>query len=94
MRDGGLQGKVEDKGEQHDKHHLDITMNGEKPEEVTNFKYLGTTLSKDGTSTIEVLMRIAMATTAMALLSRLWTSSSASPPCTGSKSSSKSSFFL
>ncbi|KAH3855785.1 hypothetical protein DPMN_098354 [Dreissena polymorpha] len=31
-----------------------ITMNGEKQEEVTSFKYLGATLSKDGTSTAEL----------------------------------------
>jgi exonuclease III len=56
----------------------DITMNGEKLEEVSKFKYLGATLSKDGTSTAEVRIRIATATSAMARLSRLWTSSAIS----------------
>ena len=55
---------------------VDITMNGEKLKEATSFKYLGATMSKDGTSTAEVRIRIALATAAMARLSRLWTSSS------------------
>ena len=32
----------------------DITMNGQKREEMTNFKQLGAILSKDGTSIAEV----------------------------------------
>ncbi|KAH3849984.1 hypothetical protein DPMN_092389 [Dreissena polymorpha] len=48
----------------------DITMNGEKLADVTSFKYLDATLSKDGTITA-VRIRIAMATTAMARRSRL-----------------------
>ena len=58
----------------------DITMNGEKLEEVTNFKYLGATLSKDGTSTAEVHIRIATATSAMARLNRIWKSNAISFP--------------
>jgi len=49
----------------------DTTMNGEKLEEVTRVKYLGATMSKDGTSTAEVRIRIAMATVAIARLSKL-----------------------
>ena len=58
----------------------DIFMIGEKLEEVTSFKYLGAALSKDGSSTADVQIRIAIATAAMARLSRLWTSSSISFP--------------
>ncbi|KAH3820726.1 hypothetical protein DPMN_122475 [Dreissena polymorpha] len=43
----------------------DINMDGEKLEEVTSCKYVGTTLSKYGTSTAEVQIIIAMATSAM-----------------------------
>ncbi|KAH3795118.1 hypothetical protein DPMN_148663 [Dreissena polymorpha] len=35
----------------------DTTMNGEKLKEVTSFAYLGTTLSKDCTSSAEVLLK-------------------------------------
>jgi len=49
----------------------DTTMNGEKLEEVTRVKYLGATMSKDCTSTAEVRIRIAMATVAIARLSKL-----------------------
>ena len=58
----------------------DITIIGEKLEEVTSFKYLGATLSKDGTSTTEVRISIAMATASIARLRTLWTSSSISFP--------------
>ena len=39
-----------------------ITINGETLEQVDNFKYLGASLSKDGTFTAEVRIRIARAT--------------------------------
>ena len=55
-----------------------ITMNGEPLEEVSTFKYLGATLSKDGTCTAEIRIRIATATAAMARLSRIWKSSNIS----------------
>ncbi|KAH3777240.1 hypothetical protein DPMN_178680 [Dreissena polymorpha] len=42
---------------------------------MTTFKYLGATLSKDSTSTAEVRIRIALATSAITRLSGLWTSS-------------------
>ena len=54
--------------------HANITMNGESLEEVSNFKYLGATLAKDGTSTTEIRKRIATATAAMAKLTRVWKS--------------------
>ena len=44
----------------------DMTMKGQQLEEVTSFKYLGATLSKDGTSSTEVRVRIASAMAAMA----------------------------
>ena len=51
-----------------------ITMNGDPLEEVTSFKYLGATLSKDGTCTAEIRIRINSATAAMARLNRVWKS--------------------
>ena len=51
-----------------------IYMNGEKLEEVSSFKYLGATLTKDGRSLKEIKTRIAMATQALAKLSKIWKS--------------------
>ena len=51
-----------------------IVMNGELLEEVTQFKYLGATLTKDGTSSSELRIRTAMATAAMARLHPIWKS--------------------
>ncbi|KAH3885770.1 hypothetical protein DPMN_009768 [Dreissena polymorpha] len=61
-------GEVKHHGEQHDATNTstDITMNGEKVEEVTSFKYLDATLSNDGTSTAEVRINIAIGTASMA----------------------------
>ena len=50
----------------------DMTMNGQKLEEVTSFKYLGATLCEDGTWSAEVRIRIAPAMAAMARLNRIW----------------------
>ena len=58
----------------------DIIMNGERLEEVNSFKYLGATLTKDGSSTAEIRIRIATATAAMARLDRVWKSSNISFP--------------
>lgn len=55
-----------------------IYMNGQKLEEVDSFKYLGATLSKDGSCTAEVRIRISTATSAMARLDRIWRSNSIS----------------
>ena len=52
--------------------NADITMNGQKLEEITSFKYLGATLGKDGTCSTEVRVRIASAMAAMARLNRIW----------------------
>ena len=52
----------------------DITMNDQQLEEVTAFKYLGSTLSKDGRSTSEIKIRLAVAMTAMAGLQKIWRS--------------------
>ena len=50
----------------------DISMNGQKLEEVTSFKFLGATLCKDGTCSAEVRIRFASAVSAMARLNRIW----------------------
>ena len=51
-----------------------ITMNGETLEQVDNFKHLGESLSKDGTCTAEIRIRIARATASMASLQKIWRS--------------------
>ena len=51
-----------------------ITMTGEPLEEVSNFKYLGAVLSKDGSCADEIRARITSALAAMARLSRVWSS--------------------
>jgi len=48
-----------------------ISMNGQKLVEVTSFNYLGATLSKDGTCSAEVRIRIASAMATMARLGRI-----------------------
>ena len=50
----------------------DVSLNSQKLEEVTSFKYLGATLCRNGTCSAEVQIRIASAMTAMARLSRIW----------------------
>ena len=51
-----------------------ILMNGEQLEEVNNFKYLGATITKDGRSTDDVKTRLAIATSSMARLFKIWKS--------------------
>ncbi|KAH3721523.1 hypothetical protein DPMN_064452 [Dreissena polymorpha] len=58
----------------------DINMKGEKLEKEISVKNLGATLAKDGINSAEVRLRIAMATPALARLSRLWKSSTISFP--------------
>ena len=48
-----------------------ISMNGQKLEEETRFKYMGATC-KDGTCSAKVNIRIASAIAAMARLNRIW----------------------
>ena len=51
-----------------------ITMDDEPLESVPKFKYLGATLHEDGSSTVEVRTRIALATAAFAKLGKIWKS--------------------
>ena len=48
--------------------------NGEELEEVNQFKYLGATLKKYGSSEGEIRIRIAIATSARVRLDKIWTS--------------------
>ena len=50
----------------------DINMSGQKLEEVTSVKYLGTTLCEYGTCSAEVGIGIASVTAAMARLDSIW----------------------
>ncbi|XP_078578087.1 uncharacterized protein LOC144863003 [Branchiostoma floridae x Branchiostoma japonicum] len=61
-----------------DETHAVILMNGELLEEVGTFTYLGGTITKDGTSETDVRRRFAIATSAMARLSRIWKSNNIS----------------
>lgn len=63
-----------------DQEPTNITLNGQKLEEVDNFKYLGSTLSKDGSSILEVKARISLAMSAMTRLNTIWKSNSISFP--------------
>ena len=57
-----------------------IKLNGQELEEVDNFKYLGSTLTKDGSSTKEVKTRLSLAGSAMTRLNTIWKSKSISFP--------------
>ena len=48
--------------------HSNIKLYGEKLEEVEQFKYLGTTITKNGSSDTEIKIRLAQATSAMVRL--------------------------
>ena len=52
--------------------NADISMNSQKLEEVTSFKYLGATLCKDGTRSAEMGIRIAPAMAEMARLNGIY----------------------
>ena len=56
-----------------------ILMNGELLEEVGSFKYLGATLTKDGSSSKEIRIRIASATAAFTRLMKIWKSNISFP---------------
>ena len=53
---------------------VQITMNGQQLEEVVAFKYLGATLTKDGLSTAEIKIRLAIATASVVKLNKIWSS--------------------
>ena len=53
---------------------VQISMNGQQLEEVMAFKYLEATLTKDGRSTAEIKIRLAIATASMAKLNNIWSS--------------------
>ena len=57
-----------------------IFMNGKQLEEVDAFKYLGTTLTKDGKSATEIKIRLGIATSVMARLNKIWKSKTISFP--------------
>jgi len=57
-----------------------IILNGQKFEEVDSFKYLGSTLTKDGSSIKEVKTRLSLATFSMTKLSVIWKSNPISFP--------------
>ena len=57
-----------------DNKKANIIMHGEHLEEVDTFKYLGASITKDGRSTSEVKTRLAIATSSMARLLKIWKS--------------------
>ena len=69
MWNRGHRRKEQDHDQQHEQHSVDISMNNQKLEEMTGFKYLGASLRKNGTSSAEIHVRI---TAAMARLNRIW----------------------
>lgn len=58
----------------------DITVICKKLDEVTSLKFLGATLSENGTNTANVRIRIAVGTATIARLSKLWKRSCISFP--------------
>ena len=59
---------------------VQVFMNGQQLEEVNAFKYLGATLTRDSRSTAEIKTRIAIATSTMAKLDKVWRSKDISFP--------------
>ena len=51
---------------------LDVSMDGEKLGNVTQFKYLGATITEDAKSVQEIKIRIAIATSSLAKLKPIW----------------------
>ena len=58
--------------------NTEITVNGQKLETVTSFKYLGSVITDEG-SKPEILSRIAQTTAAMTRLKPVWNDRSISP---------------
>ena len=54
--------------------HTNIQLYGEKLEEVDQFKYIGATITKDGSSESDIKIRLAQATSAMVRLTTIWNS--------------------
>lgn len=58
----------------HESGRAEICMNSVQLEEVQNFKYLGMTISKNGSCAADMHLRTAAATTAMAWFNKIWDS--------------------
>ena len=56
----------------------DISVNGQRLEEVTSFKYLGATLCSDGFCSAEIRITIVSAIAPLARLNRIWKSNASS----------------
>ena len=54
--------------------HSNIKLYGEKLEEVEQFKYLGATITKDGSSDYDIKIRLDQATSAMVRITTIWNS--------------------
>ena len=54
--------------------HTNIQLYGENLEEVDQFKYLGATITKNGSSDYDITIRLAQATSAMVRLTTIWNS--------------------
>ncbi|KAL8564069.1 hypothetical protein ACOMHN_034546 [Nucella lapillus] len=59
---------------------VNINMNGQKFEEVDSFKYLGSIITKDGSSTKEIRTRLSLASSALTKLDTIWKSNTISLP--------------
>ena len=51
---------------------LDVSIDGENLETVTQFKYLGATITEDARSVLEIKIRIAVATSLLSKLKTIW----------------------
>ena len=56
------------------KPYTNIQLYGEKLEEVDQFKYIGDTITKDGSSDSDIKIKLAQATSAMVRLTTIWNS--------------------
>ncbi|KAL8590218.1 hypothetical protein ACOMHN_010413 [Nucella lapillus] len=59
---------------------VNIKMNGQKLEEVDSFRYLGSIITKDGSSTKEISRRLSLASSAMTKFDTIWKSNAISLP--------------